>query len=1139
MSSALVLAAWLAGQLPVPSSLDEGAVVGRVCVDRDGDGRCAADEPGLEAARVVLDTGLTAVTDAQGRYHLAAVPARSPDTLGGGRLLPGRHRAKVDARWLAEGASVTPAGSTFELPMGGLVIVDFAVQLPEAAARSPVPRSEAPAPALASGRVQFPVSLEPIAGRELRVRGAPMDEGRAVVELEPGRNTLALSSAAPGSLELFTWAVDVVARPSSVLIVPRDIRSLGSVTVDAQGLARAQLPPGSTLELDGKPVQLDASGRAAFQTQSSTPSLMVAVPGVAPWTEALERPGPRGVFAVGLLDVEAAYDVRGGTFQVFGRGAGAVRARLAGFDLSGELDFRDTDVEAIRTGNASALLLARRQDVFSRQLDPSRVPLAWADDAASVATNPGEGRFRVEVARDGWGRAGYGNARLFFSDAEVGRAHRAVQGGFLALKVPSFGTPFSAELDGVAAPNQSDATLGLARRPAHERFESTGGSLFFLGHASVVQGSEVLRVEWRDPVSGLPTRELHLTRNLDYSIDALSGRVLLTRPLSFVAQESLLSTDPLSASASPVLVVDYEYLDSSASGATVGGEVRLTGGPVKVSAGALRDGSYDLLRARAEATLGPVWLTAEGARSRGVVAGLGVSGDGGLSMTSRAAPVDTPDGYAVTVRARSRGLFGKGSWDAAWRWRESGYEDIGGVGALNTLSLRGEQPLGPVVVTVQASLFNTPDPRDPFSGARLVGRNVGGGVGFERDRWGVRLEARDLETQRVDALAIPSSAIGAFSLGLAGRFRVTDWLQLRAGYRQRVLPHGVDLNDTFASVGVDLKPTDALELGLRGGWGPAIGPLAWGSVSYARGRETWYGLQSMDVDAPSTGERRLVTGVRQQLDPATAVFVEDVSATDVDGLRLARAVGVSQRLGDAFTVTGRYEHGARSTTGATPDVGRDAGGLTFAWDTERVKLYGRGEVRAEQGATPLTQWLATGGGEVKLHRDVTGAARVIFSHATRAGRLESRLLDASGSLAWRFAIGAVVARYTYQQELRGLSERRLHLVSLLPALKVTDRFALGAGGHLALTPEGVVLSASLRPSVRIIAGLEVALEGAVRTSNPDGGSLSSLRGEVGYRFDQRFFIGAGYTAFGFSGTGIDNGATGSRDRLYLRTEVAY
>jgi len=710
---ALALAAWVAGQVPLPSSLDDGAVLGRVCVDRDGDGRCAPDEPGLEAARVVLDTGLTAVADAQGRFHLAAVAGRAPDASGGGRLLPGRHRAKLDHRWLVEGATVQPDGVTFELPMGALVIVDFAVRLPDQATRVPVPSSRPAPPALSAGKVQYSLALEPIAGRELRVRGTPIVDGRATMTIADGRSRLPVTSAAPGSLELFLHEVDVVRRPSSTLIVPREFVPAGTISVDALGVLRAQLPAGATLQLGDKAVALDPSGRGTAQVDTATAQLALSLPGVPPWTESLERPGPHGVFAVGLLDVEAAFDVRNTTFQVFGRGAGAARARLAGFDLSGELDFRDLDVEAIRNGNSSALLLARRSDVFQRQLDPSRVPLTWADDAATIATNPGEGRFRLELARDGWGRAGYGAARLFFSDAEVGRAHRAVQGGFLSVKSPTDASPFGVEVNGVAAPNQADATLGLARRPAHERFDSTGGSLFFLGHPSVVQGSEVVRVEWRDPVSGVPVRELHLTRDLDYALDSLSGRVLLARPLSFVAQESLLQTDPLSAAVSPVLVVDYEYLDPTADGATLGGEVRLRGGPVKLSVGGLKDGAYDLLRAKAEATLGPVWLAAEGARSQGAITGLGTSLDGGLTMLSRPPPTSATSGYALTLRARSKGLFGKGSWDAAWRWRQSGYEDIGGADALNTLSLRGEQPLGPVLVTVQASLFDAPAIRTP------------------------------------------------------------------------------------------------------------------------------------------------------------------------------------------------------------------------------------------------------------------------------------------------------------------------------------------------------------------------------------------------------------------------------------------
>lgn len=1135
MTHALVAAAWLCGQAGLPSTFDLGAVVGRVCHDLDGDGRCGADEPGVAAARVVLESGLTAVTDADGRWHLAGVSSRSPDTFAGGRLLPGRHRARVDTRWLSDGATVLPAGATFEVPMGGLAVVDFAVRLPERTSRT-LRLADGPPPSLVSGQVRLPLRFEVPPERELRLRGVTAEAGQAVLSLAPGHTVLPVALVGPGVVDLFTWAADVVPRPSSALVVPRRVEPLGRLSLGAEGLLRVQLPPDTSVEVDGTPLVLDAGGRAARQTTGDV-TVALELPGVGRWTEALQRRDARGVFAVGLLDLEVAWDTRGGGVSVQGRGAGALRARWGGFNISADLDVRDADVETAWNGEARTLLLARRADVFARQLDASRTPLAWSDASAAVASNAAGGRLRVEVARDGLGRLGYGSTRLFFADAEVGRAHRAVEGGYLSVSTPEKAS-FGASLRAVAAPSQEDTRLGLTRRPAHERFDSTGGSLFFLGHASVVQGSEVVRVEWRDPVSGLASRELHLTRDVDYALDALSGRVLLTQPLSFLAEPSLLEGDPLSAGVSPVLVVDYEYLDVGAAGATVGGEARLWSGPVQVSAGAVEDGAWRLVRARASAKLGPARLWVEGARTDGALEGFATSADGGLSLLRRATTT-TSGGYAMAARARTPGLFGEGWWDASWRWRQAGYEDIGGQEALQMVALRGRQPLGPFELRVAASLFDREDPRAPMTDARLVGRDLGVGFGYERPDWGLRLEARDLEVQREEALVTPEAPRGAFSLGLVGRYRVSRWLQLRAGWRQRLIPHEVDLDDTFGFAGVDVKPSEALEVSLRGGWGPGVGPLAWGGVTWSRGEETWYGLQSMDPDAPSTGDRRVVAGVRQRIGPDASVFAEDVSATDVDGLRLGRAVGVTQRVGDALSLTARYERGSRSTFGSAPDVARDAGGLTVAWESGGARLFGRGEVRADAGPAPLRQWVATAGGEVTLPHQLSGAARVFFTHATRDGHLESRVIDASTSLAWRFAGGAVVTRYLFQRELRGALERRLHLVSLLPAARVGRWLTLSAGGHLGWTPEGAVLSASLRPGVRVYRGLEVGLEGAARTSSPDAGSLTSLRGEVGYRFDERFLLAAGYTVFGFSGTGIDDGSTGSRDRLYLRTEVAY
>lgn len=1126
MIASALLAAALA-QAPLISQFDDGALLGRVCHDADGDGACGAAEAGLAGARVVLETGLEAVSDGQGRFHFAAVSARAADGFAGGRLQPGRHRLKLDPASLAPGWAGAREGRTVELPMGGVVVTDFALR--RAAERPLGFREGAPGLRGARATLEYEVAFTPLEGETLAVDGEPAPEGRAWLRLGSGSNRFSVSASSDGRARLWAGAVELIQRRESALVVPSALTPLGELTWAPSGELTARMAPGVALAIDGAPLALDRDGFGVMRVSGDRVALTVSVDGRT-WQEPLRRASATGFFAVGLLDLQANLDVRTGAFSVFGRGAAAARASFAGFKLGVELDLRDTDVASLQP---SVLWQARRLDVFQRQLDPMRSQLAWADDAATVASNPSEGRLRLELSREGWGRLGFGSTRWFQAAADAGRAHRALQGAFLELSTPTQQSPFGAELRALAAPGQADALSGLSRRPMHERFESTGASLFFLARPTVVQGSEVVRVEWRDAVTQLPLREQHLQRLRDYTLDALSGRLLLARPLSFVAADSLLASDPLTAGAVAVLVVDYEYLDTSGAGAaTLGAELRGRAGPVTATGSVLRDGAYTLFRASAAAKLGPVALTAETAHSQGLVEGLAASSDGGLSSTLRTGGEPGAAGWAVTLRARSKGLFGRGWWDAAWRWRQAGFEDVAQVGALNQVSVRGEQPLGPVLVTALVDVRDMPDPRAPFSGARITGRTLGSGVGYEAERWGVRLEAREFEQSLVEGTR------GGLTLGLAGRYRVAPWLQLRAGYRQQLLAlGGMDL--TFASVGADLSPGGPVELGLRAGWGPVLGPQAWGTVSYRRGNETWYGVQALDADAPGAGERRLVTGVRQELDPATSVFVEDVSATDLSGLRLARAVGLTQRLGDAFTVSGRYEHGARALEGLAPAVARNAGGLTLAWERETLRLFARGEVRDEAGATPLRQFVATGGGEWRAHRDVSVTARALWTHGTRNGVLVDRAVDATAAVAWRTGPLTLVGRYAYRQLLRPELDERTHVISVQPSVRLFERLTVGAGGHLALTQAGPIVSASLRPAVRVWQGIEVAAEAAARSATPDGGSWASLRGEAGYRFDHRLFVGAGYTAFGFSGTGLEAGATASRDRVYLRTEVAW
>src|SRR5581483_4690204 len=130
----------------------------------------------------------------------------------------------------------------------------------------------------------------------------------------------------------------------------------------------------------------------------------------------------------------------------------------------------------------------------------------------------------------GVGRLGYGTYRASQgSDAEVGRFYRTLTAAYLEARTPD-DKPVRAGARAFYTPGAADPLRGLALQPRHERFTATGGSLFYLA-GEAAQGSERVRVEIVDGVTGLPLRERHLTRGVDYSIDYLQGRILLAQPL--------------------------------------------------------------------------------------------------------------------------------------------------------------------------------------------------------------------------------------------------------------------------------------------------------------------------------------------------------------------------------------------------------------------------------------------------------------------------------------------------------------------------------------------------------------------------------------------------------------------------------
>jgi hypothetical protein len=252
-------------------------------------------------------------------------------------------------------------------------------------------------------------------------------------------------------------------------------------------------------------------------------------------------------------------------------------------------------------------------------------------------------------------------------------------------------------------------------------------------------------------------------------------------------------------------------------------------------------------------------------------------------------------------------------------------------------------------------------------------------------------------------------------------------------------------------------------------------------------------------------------------------------------------VGVSQQVGTALQLEARYERGARDPIGAPSALMRDAAGVSATFIQPWLRLFGRAELRLDHAApVTLQQHLLSAAAEADLPLGLQLSGRVNWSDTSRSGAKVAGFVEGTSSLAYRADAWMAVLRYSYTREQPvGGAERVYSIASLVPALRVADRVTLWGGLHAgwssAAENPGTVLSASLRPAVQVVGGLELSAEVAWRSSAPDAGQLTALRGEAGWRFDDRTYVGAGYTVLGFTGTGVtpENG-----DRLYVRAELA-
>ena len=218
-----------------------------------------------------------------------------------------------------------------------------------------------------------------------------------------------------------------------------------------------------------------------------------------------------------------------------------------GWSLTASADTREEPLDEIFSN-----FMDKSPDALFRRMDPDYHYPTFGDDSTVAEDAPTNGKFYVKVKKEEtYGL--WGNFKIGYTDTDLAHVDRGLYGAnlhFQPTDTTSFGEPRFV-LDGFGADPGTVA--------GRDEFRGTDGSLYFLRRQDVLEGSERVRIEIRDKDSGIVLGVKNLTPVLDYDIDYLQGRILLSQPLSATADDGLLVSSE-SISGHPVfLVVRYEF----------------------------------------------------------------------------------------------------------------------------------------------------------------------------------------------------------------------------------------------------------------------------------------------------------------------------------------------------------------------------------------------------------------------------------------------------------------------------------------------------------------------------------------------------------------------------------------------------
>lgn len=799
------------------------------------------------------------------------------------------------------------------------------------------------------------------------------------------------------------------------------------------------VPRGARLRINGQDIPVDREGKfvAEFLEPVGRHAYVVELDaGEASARETLEVDVTgRYHFLVALADLTLSHGSSSGSieplagdegyddgFLAEGRLAFYLKGKVRGkYLITAQADTRERELRELFDG----FFDADPRDLF-RTLDPDAYYPVYGDDSTTWRDVDTQGRFYVRVDWDG-NQALWGNFHTGLTGSEFAQYNRSLYGAGLHWR--------SRRSTALGEPGTSVRAFASEAQtaPGHSEFLGTGGSLYYLRHTNILPGSDKVVVEVRDRRTGRTEARVQLQRGADYEVDALQGRILLTRPLSQVTRENVrtLARDAPLDGYEQLLLADYEYLPGGAStdDMTFGLRGRHWFGDhagLGVTYVDENRSGDDYLLQGVDLTLQAgrgTWLKLEHARTESAAAPVFYSDNGGLDFVRRD-PGGERRGEANSVEARAnlrelgwtRRDWSMGAW---WREVDAGFS----VARRDDGAAReeyGAEFLG--WISDGLSLYGRHSRAE--QGGQALEQSQLNGEWRPRDDMALAAEITRLREER------PTGDAGAVLAALRYTHRIRSVLELSAtGQLTLDDDSGRYRNNDLLTLGARYLFGDRSSVGAEASTGSRGHGARLEAEYHLDADRTVYGSYSWSTDTTARDglfnpavRNGWTLGQRSRITDRTRVFSESQylkeSARGESGISHTFGVDLLPAPGWNIGLT-IMDAELDAIRGA---VHRRAYGISAGRTDPRVQWASKLEYRRDSGAEQRDQWVTTNRLMWRVNEDWRVALRA--NHARTRDRLgaydETELSEVNLGFAWRPHGGtrwAAFGRYTYLYDL--------------------------------------------------------------------------------------------------------------------------